>query len=154
MKKIAKALLGLLIITTTLVGAQTECIKRINRYTEAPSVVTIYPCNSILVDSDRVAILVDSIYSTEKIYRLYCEFNKPVEAPLFEVELTSGHTMIIFPGYTPQEGTYTEAALNEDQLLFFKQNRVRSVSVWHKGLIERPPKVLCKDYFSIFLSQY
>lgn len=159
MKNIRNLILGLLIITTSLTTAQTECVKRTNRYTEAPSVVTIYPCNSLeFINTTtnvhyNVAILVDSIYATEKIYRLYGEFSAPVNTPIFEIELTSGATMIILPNYTPDGGKYVEAMLTAEQLVFFKTNCVKNISVWEENINDNP-KLPCENFFTNFVAKH
>lgn len=161
MKNIRNLILGLLIITTSLVSAQNDCVKRMNRYSEAPSIVTIYPCTSLeFIHPEteiryNIAILVDSIYTTEKVYRLYCESTSKVESFIFQVELLSGELVIIFPNYTPEGGKYAEAMLDNTQLSFFKTNNIKNISIWEESLADKPnPKIPCENFFKNFVTKY
>lgn len=154
-----KSILVVALLLTTLMNAQNICVKRMNRYSESPSIVTIYRCNSLVSVNKNfkynISILVDSIYTSEKIYRLTCSFSQPVENPLFEVGLVSGQTLILFSNYFSTDGLYFEALLSKEELILFELNNVSGITVWHKELkIDHNPKISCQAYFKEFIANY
>lgn len=155
--KIAKLILGLLIITTSILSAQ-DCVKRTNRFSENPQVVTVYSCSSLLIKNEvkkseyNISILVDSVQSEKKIYRLFADFSIPVEYPQFDVELVSGEVLTIYADFeTPN---YMEAWLTDAQLTMFRNRQVRTITIWHTYLDKPNPPVRCDTFFSDFLARY
>lgn len=153
--KIKNLLLGLLIITTGAMLAQ-DCVSRTNRYELAPSVVTIYPCNSIELSKQiNMSIVVDSIYKNERIYRINCLTEKPNPAPVYFAELVSGEIMFLFPDFLSDDKTYSEVELLPKELEFFKKNQVRTVGVfWDKIDPDKHYKAPCNNYFADFIARY
>lgn len=163
MNKIRSLVLGLLIITTSLLSAQNESVKRVHRYDEAPSVTTIYPCSSLeFITPDHrydynVAILVDSIYSTEKQYRLYADLKGGFEYPIFELKLANGDTVIVYPDHVVpniEQACYIEAYLDPVILTLIKKGNVRSIRVWHTYAWRDTAFIDTGQFLENFLTNY
>ena len=155
--------IGLIVglLTTVFMSAQDICVKRVSRYSEAPSVVTIYRSVSLPLIKDYcdveciVAILVDSVYVSEKFYNLTCSFSQPIKNPLFVIKTITGETSLIFPSYLSEDGLYIEAALSDEELYLFKFNKISGIGVQHKDLLlSRVSRVACNTYFSEFINKY
>ena len=166
MKNMKKWIVGVVLLLTTVVGVgQNDCVSRTHRYSEAPSITTIYPCNSLVyerkhdIHSYNVAILCDSIYRTTKTYKIYAEIKGAMGYPQFELYLVNGDTLRINPDYvTPHHSavSYMEATLEEDVLEKIRKGRVRDIAIWHQETWGpgEPFAIKCGTFFQDFVTKH
>lgn len=149
------------LLITVFMNAQDFCVKRVNRYSEAPSIVTIYRCISLPLTKDScnveytISILVDSIYRSEKYYRLTCSFNQPVVGPFFEIQLVTEGRFFIPTTYVSEDGLSLEADLDQVTIDSFKLDKIVGITVWHADLDRTHNlKTPCNSYFKEFINKY
>lgn len=166
MKNMKNWIVGVILMLITFEGVgQVDCVSRTHRFSEAPSITTIYPCNSLTYKKEHdiytynVAILCDSIYLTTKTYKIYAEINEGMGYPQFELYLTNGDTLRIYPDYQtpyPSAASYIEATLAEDVLIKIRTGRVRDIAIWHQEAWgpSAPTPIRCGTFFQDFIAKH